>query len=33
MAILVPIIIFAFILVSTTYLGRIGIEVLEQRGK
>jgi hypothetical protein len=33
MAILAPILVFLFILVSTSILGRIGIEVLETRGK
>lgn len=33
MAILAPICVFLFALVATTILGRIGIEVLEQRGK
>lgn len=33
MAIIVPIVIFVFILVATTYLGRIGIEGLESRDR
>lgn len=33
MAIIVPIAVFVFILVITGYLGRMGIEVLETRGK
>lgn len=33
MEIMVPIAIFVFIIVVTTILGRIGIEVLETRGK
>lgn len=33
MAIIVPIAVFVFILVITSYLGRMGIEVLETRGK
>jgi hypothetical protein len=33
LAILAPIGVFLFILIATSVLGRIGIEVLEKRGK